>query len=66
MLVFQFVSIYLWLSIVSNKGEESNWLPVPKGNFNLVMRYYQPNFRILNGSYQTPPVKKVRYIFLTK
>ncbi|MEH6891115.1 DUF1254 domain-containing protein [Bacillus sp. JJ864] len=48
------------------KGKESNWLPVPKGNFNLVMRYYQPNFCILNGSYQTPPVKKVRYIFLKK
>ncbi|PEA53051.1 hypothetical protein CON64_20370 [Bacillus pseudomycoides] len=48
------------------KGKESNWLPVPKGNFNLVMRYYQPNFRILNGSYQTPPVKKVRYLFLKK
>lgn len=48
------------------KGKESNWLPVPKGNFNLVMRYYQPDFRILNGSYQTPPVKKIRYIFLGK
>ncbi|SFC93893.1 Uncharacterized conserved protein [Bacillus sp. 491mf] len=55
-------SLDIYMQHEMPKGKESNWLPVPKGNFNLVMRYYQPNFRILNGSYQTPPVKKVRHI----
>lgn len=56
-------SLDIYMQHEMPKGKGSNWLPVPKGNFNLVMRFYQPDFRILNGSYQTPPVKKVRYIY---
>lgn len=40
-------------------GKELNWLPAPEGDFNLIMRLYQPGFAILNGSYKLPPVKKV-------
>jgi len=37
--------------------KESNWLPSPQGNFNMVLRVYYPGEEILNGTWQTPPVK---------
>jgi hypothetical protein len=40
-------------------GEESNWLPVPDGDFYLVLRMYQPKPEVLDGTYQIPPVTRV-------
>jgi hypothetical protein len=37
----------------------SNWLPAPKGPFNLTMRLYGAQTPILNGSYRLPPVKRI-------
>lgn len=44
-----------------NPGPEkqSNWLPAPKGSFNLTMRLYGSQAPILNGSYSLPPVMRV-------
>jgi hypothetical protein len=39
---------------------ESNWLPAPDGEFYMVLRMYQPGPEVLNGTYQIPPVRKVR------
>ncbi len=33
-----------------------NWLPIPAGPFNLVMRCYLPRPPILDGSYAYPPI----------
>jgi len=41
------------------KDKESNWLPAPAGDFNLIMREYVPEEPILNGQYQYPPIKQV-------
>jgi hypothetical protein len=44
------------------KDKEANWLPAPKGKFQLVMRLYAPRKSapsILDGSWVPPPVKKV-------
>lgn len=41
-------------------NHESNWLPAPKDNFNLILRLYQPTAKILNGTYEVPGVKRVR------
>ncbi|WP_088068965.1 DUF1254 domain-containing protein [Gottfriedia luciferensis] len=41
------------------KGNESNWLPAPEGDFKLIMRFYQPSFNVLNGSYKMPSVQKI-------
>lgn len=38
------------------KEDESNWLPAPKGPFNLILRLYWPKKEILDGSWTPPPV----------
>lgn len=40
-------------------GKEGNWLPSPKGPFNLTMRLYAPKSEALTGKWNPPPVIKV-------
>jgi hypothetical protein len=40
------------------KDKEANWLPAPKGAFNLCMRLYGPKSDALTGKWNPPPVKK--------
>jgi hypothetical protein len=40
-------------------GKEANWLPAPKGPFNLTMRLYSPKTEALTGKWDPPPVMKV-------
>jgi len=37
---------------------EPNWLPAPKGSFNLTMRLYAPRMEALTGKWNPPPVVK--------
>lgn len=39
-------------------GKEANWLPAPKGPFNLTMRLYAPRSEALTGKWNPPPVTK--------
>ncbi len=39
------------------KDLEANWLPAPKGPFNLTMRLYGPKAEALNGQWNPPVVK---------
>ena len=39
-------------------GKEANWLPAPKGAFNLTMRLYAPKQNALTGKWNPPPVTK--------
>lgn len=36
--------------------KESNWLPVPKGDFSLLLRLYSPGQSVVKGEYMMPPV----------
>ena len=38
--------------------KEANWLPAPKGPFNLTMRLYAPKMEALTGKWNPPPVMK--------
>jgi hypothetical protein len=38
--------------------KEANWLPAPKGPFNLTMRLYAPMADALTGKWNPPPVTK--------
>jgi hypothetical protein len=40
--------------------KEANWLPAPKGPFNLTMRIYAPKSDVLTGKWNPPPVIKVK------
>ncbi|MFO1099420.1 MAG: DUF1254 domain-containing protein [Xanthobacteraceae bacterium] len=40
--------------------KEANWLPAPKGPFNLTMRLYAPRLEALTGKWDPPPVARVQ------
>lgn len=42
------------------KDKEANWLPAPKGPFNLTMRLYAPKNEALTGRWNPPPVMKLQ------
>jgi len=39
--------------------KEANWLPAPRGAFNLLMRLYAPRSEALTGKWNPPPVMRV-------
>lgn len=41
------------------KDREANWLPAPKGPFNLTMRLYAPAASAINGEWNPPPVTRM-------
>lgn len=40
------------------EARESNWLPAPAGDFNLLMRLYWPRKRALDGSWKPPRIER--------
>ncbi|AWX56233.1 DUF1254 domain-containing protein [Brevibacillus brevis] len=52
-------SLDIYLQKEPPAGKESNWLPTPEGDFNLMLRMYLPKPIVLEGKYEIPTVKKV-------
>ena len=44
------------------KAKEANWLPAPKGPFNVCMRLYGPKTEALTGRWNPPPVTRVQAV----
>jgi hypothetical protein len=44
------------------KDKEVNWLPAPKGPFNLTMRLYSPKSEALTGKWNPPPITQIQGI----
>ena len=40
--------------------KEVNWLPAPKGPFNLTTRLYSPKSDALTGKWNPPPITKIQ------
>jgi hypothetical protein len=40
------------------KAKEANWLPSPKGAFNMTMRLYSPKAEALTGKWNPPPITR--------
>jgi hypothetical protein len=54
-------SLDLYFQNASPGGDkETNWLPAPKGPFNLAMRIYAPQSDALTGKWNPPPVLHVQ------
>ena len=41
-------------------GKDANWLPAPKGPFNLTMKLYAPKLEALTGKWNPPPIVKTQ------
>ena len=44
------------------RDREANWLPSPKGAFNLTMRLYAPKFDVLTGKWNPPPITRAQML----
>jgi hypothetical protein len=54
-------SLDIYIQNVSpGKDKENNWLPCPKGSFNLLLRMYWPKEEVLKGQWTPPGVQKVK------
>jgi hypothetical protein len=42
-----------------DRGKQPNWLPAPRGGFNLFMRLYWPMAEVLDGTWRPPAVERL-------
>jgi hypothetical protein len=45
---------------LSGANQEANWLPTPKGPFNLTMRLYASKSEAPTGKWNPPPLKRMQ------
>jgi hypothetical protein len=51
-------SVDIYIQNANPGGDkESNWLPAPKGAFNLIMRIYWPKEDVINGRWNPPGIR---------
>jgi len=53
-------SLELWLSHREPEAGRSNWLPTPSGPMLLVLRMYEPDPSVRDGSYRLPRLEQIR------
>jgi hypothetical protein len=50
------VTIVISTTPPADKKQQPNWLPIPSGPFNIMLRVYGPEGSVLDGTYVPPPV----------
>lgn len=53
-------SLTIYVGASMPKSGTSNWLPAPKGNFNVMMRLYGPKENVLNGTWTPSPFIRIK------
>jgi hypothetical protein len=53
------VTIVLQREEPSEPGRRANWLPTPAGTFRPILRMYNPDEAVFDGSYEPPPIVRV-------
>ena len=53
-------SLTLYFGNAQPAQGKSNWLPAPKGVFDVMIRLYGPKESVLNGTYALPKIEKVK------
>ncbi|QLG41648.1 DUF1254 domain-containing protein [Paenibacillus sp. FSL W7-1088] len=53
-------SLDIYIQPSAPEGKESNWLPAPPGEFNLVLRMFAPKPSMLKREYEVPPVARIQ------
>jgi hypothetical protein len=43
----------------SDEAAAANWLPTPEGDFRPMVRIYQPQASVLDGTYRLPPIVRL-------
>lgn len=52
-------SLDIIIQRVEPENQQSNWLPAPKGEFELTMRVYHPKNEFIDGRWQLPAVERL-------
>jgi hypothetical protein len=53
-------SLTIFIGNASPKKDHiANWLPAPKGSFNLILRMYWPKYIVLNGRWMPPAIIRI-------
>ena len=52
------VTIVMSTTAPADKKQKPNWLPIPSGPFNIMLRDYGPEGSVLAGTYVPPPVTR--------
>ena len=50
------ITLHLQHEAPDDEAERDNWLPAPSGDFRPMMRLYQPDKALVDGSYTLPPI----------
>ena len=52
------LTIYMQHDEPQSPGQQANWLPAPEGDFRPILRMYEPDQAVFDGTYQLPPITK--------
>jgi hypothetical protein len=53
------LSIYLQADQPNDERSRANWLPAPRGPFNVLLRLYYPEQKVIDGSWKAPAIERV-------